>query len=264
MESIATSGSSFVKPNYCFERGLCLLFNHTDYDLDNNMKLPERHGSDADVKAIVNYFTKCRIKVEVFDNKLLNKIQQILQDYSKDKYNLEYDFLIVIVLSHGKEDKLYAYDVDYKYSVLYEPFLPQNCELLKGKPKAFIISACQGKEIDTGIQFDYSKVPLHVPEDDDFIVILSAVPGFKSYRHPYDGTFAVREFIECLNESRAFGLNEDIVSILTNVNRRVSNIKFSKEQSRKIASQLEENEEVKMMTMFFSTLRNELAIKIFF
>ncbi|RWS24770.1 caspase-1-like isoform X1 [Leptotrombidium deliense] len=185
-----------VKPEYKFENGLCLIFNHKLYHPKFGNGLREREGTEADVRALTDYFKESGFTVKDFHDQTVKEIKQLLNDYAQNKYKLKCDILVTVVLTHGGEDKLYAYDDPYNLDVLYKPFLPQNCELLKNKPKVFLISACQGKKRDKGISYDFSKVPLNAPTDDDYLVIMSAVPGFEAFRHNHQGTFAKAENLD--------------------------------------------------------------------
>ncbi len=50
---------------------------------------------------------------------------------------------MLIVLSHGKTDLLYAYDMSYNPEILWEPFSADKCGDLAGKPKLFFIQVGQ-------------------------------------------------------------------------------------------------------------------------
>jgi len=47
--------------------------------------------------------------------------------------------LIVVVMTHGEDDKLYAFDRTYPTKVLWEKFNGDLCPTLAGKPKLFFI-----------------------------------------------------------------------------------------------------------------------------
>lgn len=61
---------------------------------------------------------------------------------------------MVAVLTHGDLGKLYAYDGDYKCEDLWSPFYKSHCPSLEGKPKIFIVQACQGTLFDHGVTLD--------------------------------------------------------------------------------------------------------------
>lgn len=53
-----------------------------------------------------------------------------------------YDCLLVVVMSHGENGKIYAHDLPETYDVkeVWTPFLPNAS--LAGKPKLFFIQVC--------------------------------------------------------------------------------------------------------------------------
>lgn len=66
------------------------------------------------------------------------------------------------MLTHGDQGKLYAYDGDYKYEELWSRFYASHCPTLKGKPKIFIVQACQGNLFDEGFTLERNlNVPIN-------------------------------------------------------------------------------------------------------
>jgi len=53
------------------------------------------------------------------------------------------DCLVIVVLSHGDMEFLYAADQRYNPENLWAPFSSDSCQTLAGKPKLFFIQACQ-------------------------------------------------------------------------------------------------------------------------
>jgi hypothetical protein len=45
----------------------------------------------------------------------------------------------MVVMSHGKKEKIYARNKSYKIASLLAPFSPDKCPSLAGKPKLFFI-----------------------------------------------------------------------------------------------------------------------------
>lgn len=71
-------------------------------------------------------FDICNFNISVSDD------EQV--DYTND------DCLMVVVLTHGWDGGiLYAKDGPYMASELWNPFTPDKCKTLAGKPKLFII-----------------------------------------------------------------------------------------------------------------------------
>jgi caspase 7 len=49
------------------------------------------------------------------------------------------DCLVIIVLTHGKENALHAKDTHYEPDILWNAFTADKCPSLAGKPKLFFI-----------------------------------------------------------------------------------------------------------------------------
>ncbi|RWS22064.1 caspase-3-like protein, partial [Leptotrombidium deliense] len=229
---------------------------------DNN-ELEERKGNKADKDAIDAYFREINFIVRVYEDKTVDEIENILRKYAKNEENLSYGVLVCFILTHGNRDHLCAKDSHYKLNKILEPFLPGNCEILNGRPKLFIINACQGEVFDEGnvVHYDACDVPLHTPEADDFLVTLSSVPGFKSFRHKIIGSYYVQHLIETLRKSRSCDVNEDIHSILTTVHDKIAFKALLENQHEKISAEEEKDfEKVIQMPIFLSSLRDELAV----
>lgn len=145
-------------------------------------------------------------------------------------------------MTHGKRDgKVSAADGDYMVQDLWEFFIGNNCESLIGKPKMFFIQACRGNMTDPGILLkpkpkmrlmtvsdsvdahSFEEEPFVLPTLADLLVMYSTAEGYYSFRNPADGSW----FIQALcNELKENG-HEELMTILTGVNRRVAFAKQS-------------------------------------
>lgn len=65
------------------------------------------------------------------------------------------DCLVVVVMSHGLPNKIFAYDKEYDVDLLWNQFTPDNCPSLTGKPKLFFIQVLQFKTV-------YVKIVLNI------------------------------------------------------------------------------------------------------
>jgi hypothetical protein len=64
-----------------------------------------------------------------------------------------YASLVVCILSHGNEDVVEGVDgKNIKINELKYKFNSNDCPTLNGKPKIWIIEACQGKKIQNPMQ----------------------------------------------------------------------------------------------------------------
>lgn len=140
-------------------------------------------------------------------------------------------------MTHGTSDgKIYAADKDFLVQDLWEFFIGRNCESLIGKPKLFFIQACRGAMTDPGIVLkpkpklrlvshsdtvDAKVVnEMHhvIPTLADLLVMYSTAEGYYSFRNPSEGSWFIQALCQELTENR----QEDLMTILTGVNRNVA------------------------------------------
>ncbi|KAG1669181.1 Caspase [Nymphon striatum] len=103
--------------------------------------------------------------------------------YGKENYE-DADCFVCCILSHGDMGVLYGRDGKFPTDMMFSPFHGDACPSLAGKPKLFIIQACQGDKLDRGVTLMGSKdeadagnqtykIPIHA----DFLIAYSTVPG---------------------------------------------------------------------------------------
>lgn len=141
-------------------------------------------------------------------------------------------------MTHGKKDGIiYSADGELMVNELWENFIGVNCPSLIGKPKLFFIQACRGSMTDPGILLKpkakartltkptdtVDAKPLReehyvIPTLADLLVMYSTSEGYYSFRNPSDGSW----FIQALCTEIEENSHEEIMTILTGVNRRVA------------------------------------------
>ncbi|RWS25913.1 caspase-1-like isoform 1 [Leptotrombidium deliense] len=246
-------------PEYTFSNGLCLIFNHEVFDEPD---IPQRVGTNVDRDNLIVMFAKklgfAKENVKVFQDYSRREIEDCLNEYASDSCDVKFDCLVCFVLTRGNKDTLFARDRPYRNDLIHTKFKTSaHFTKLRGKPKLFFYVACQGPKHDEGIeiQFDSANIPF-VPENDDFLLVLSSVPGFKNRRYHKKGTVYVRYLLKALEASIAKKLdnqiNEDIQEILTTANRLVA---YKYEGVDKYTKKT-----VKQMPIFFSTFKHDFFI----
>ncbi|XP_045025580.1 mitogen-activated protein kinase 4 isoform X3 [Daphnia magna] len=129
--------------------GLCVIFNQQEFENPKEV----REGSEMDRDMLMNTFHKLGFEIEKKESldsfELKSEINNLAERDFKD-----YGCLVVCLLSHGIENAIQCYDrrcvntneLKYEFSL-------DNCPSLYGKPKIFIVQACQGSlsQSETGI-----------------------------------------------------------------------------------------------------------------
>lgn len=198
-------------------RGLAIIFNHEKFNLPS---LKQRNGTEADCANLEATFKLLDFEVRTYHDLTFKELDSIIEDLSKSDFS-DCDCLLITVLSHGEQNIIYAKNMSYSTNILYERFTPENCPSLAGKPKLYIIQACQGDKLDSGVdvEVDSGVQSYRIPLQADFLIAYSTIPGYYSWRNTQNGSW----FIQALcNELRSSWAIHDFMSMLTFVNRRVA------------------------------------------
>lgn len=162
------------------------------------------------------------------------------------------DCLVIVILSHGVENRIYSIDGAYSIDHITSFFTDEKCPSLIGKPKLVLIQACRGTSIDRGHQvqqrlsFDlrrydmghYEEIDVTTyreihpialekdqelvyfpPQHPDFLIVRSTMPKYASFRNPKNGSWFIQDLCFALDQ---FGTKTDMLTLLTYVNQRVA------------------------------------------
>lgn len=214
--------------------GLCVVINNEDF-----MQSRRRGGSQEDERVLSETFTALGFKVDVHKNLESTRMKDLLKEIGGRNFHNE-DALVVCVLSHGLEGCVYGSD-DIKVSLkdITSPFTSCNAPSLAGKPKLFFIQACQGTDYQRGslpyipkpeevkeqqhFEEDAGPVPGEtVPWGADFLLGMATVPECKSFRSTKTGSIYIQELCKQLDEAAQSTKMDDILTVLTRVNKNVS------------------------------------------
>lgn len=214
--------------------GLCVVINNEDFIRSNR-----RGGSHEDERALRETFTSLGFEVKIHKNLESAKMKDLLKEMGKRNFQNE-DALVVCVLSHGLEGCVFGTDdVEVPLQDLTRPFTSYNAPTLAGKPKLFFIQACQGTGFQRGslpyipkpeevqeqehLEEDAGPVPGEtVPWGADFLLGMATVPECKSFRSTKTGSIYIQELCKQLCESAQSANMDDLQTVLTRVNRIVS------------------------------------------
>ncbi|KAL6456026.1 hypothetical protein MHYP_G00358770 [Metynnis hypsauchen] len=213
-------------------RGLCVIIN--------NMKFAcfgDRNGSEKDEECLNKVFSWLGFTVEVHRDKTAPQMKKLLKDLGQE-FNHEGDCFVCCILSHGCTEGVYGTDGGVVSNEdIFGPFRGTSCEKLAGKPKAFFIQACRGKDYQLPVEVQADNLEgdeaaeaaalemdvveiITIPDDADFLMARSTVKGFYSFRNTLSGSWFIQSLCKQLETHCPKG--EDVQSILLSVNQDVS------------------------------------------
>uniref|UniRef100_A0A3Q3WWP2 Caspase-8 n=1 Tax=Mola mola TaxID=94237 RepID=A0A3Q3WWP2_MOLML len=218
--------------------GVCVVFNNEKFE---GTGMNNRSGTMEDEKLLRTVFTQLGFTVVVHPNLTAEDMKRELKRLGTRNFMAD-DVLVVCVLSHGGKGCVFGTDgQEVSLGDVTQPFTSRSAPTLAGKPKVFFIQACQGKDYQRGnmpcpprppqeegliqSRLEEDAGPVYsetVPDQADFLVGMATVPNCKSFRNVKEGSIYIQELCKHLISSARSEEMEDILSILTSVNREVS------------------------------------------
>ncbi|XP_035526118.1 caspase-8 [Morone saxatilis] len=219
--------------------GMCVIFNNENF---SETSLNYRRGSQQDEKSLLQVFTTLGFTVVVHHNLSAECMQRELEELGQRNF-LNDDALVVCLLSHGDKGCVFGTDGQKVFlQDVTKPFTSGQAPTLAGKPKLFFIQACQGnlyqrgsvpcpprprqEEGDRESRLEEDAGPVHgetVPHDADFLLGMATVPECRSFRNTSTGSIYIQQLCrELLKSAESSERDDDILTVLTRVNREVS------------------------------------------
>ncbi|XP_061391007.1 caspase-3 [Musca vetustissima] len=265
--SIATDEDEYRNDNPY--TGIALIFNHKDVKGQK-----PRAGTEKDRDDMQNTLLKFGFDVRVYDDLTFAEVSEKLKATSQEDHS-QNDCLVVVVMSHGLEGKVYARDMSYPVERLWNPFLGQNCKSLINKPKLFFIQACRGENLEKAVTYTTEFAPMSraldatpakpptityaIPNTADILVMYSTFEKFYSFRNVESGSWFIQTVCEVFNRAaKTDAITEqgaELLKLLTTVNRMVA----YEYQSN---ARLEAFNQMKEMPNFMSTLTKTFYLRV--
>ena len=115
------------------------------------------------------------------------------------------DAFICCILSHGLKGVVFGTDrKPLSIKQITQTFKTSDQSALTGKPKVFLIQACQGLHIQPGVLLedleDDASPSLFIPEEADVLVAFATVEDHVSFRHTIDGSWFIQSVCQQLRE----------------------------------------------------------------
>ncbi|XP_039999901.1 caspase-8-like [Xiphias gladius] len=223
--------------------GLCVIINN-----ENFMDGTVRSGTNKDAQCLAEVFSWLGFRVLMYKDQTQDQMDRALKclaslsDHSQlQEFNVKEwigsrfidlqqtpkhgDAFICCILSHGKRSVVSGTDrKPHSIKQIIATFKATDQSALTGKPKVFLIQACQGGQIQSGVPLnglDADESPsLFIPEEADVLVAMATVEDHLSFRHKTDGSWFIQSLCQQLKEGCP--RREDITTILHRVNYDVS------------------------------------------
>lgn len=211
-------------------KGLCLIINNMTFK-EKNLN---RYDAIFDEERLHNLFAgKLDFEVHAFNDLDNCQMQAICTEFG-GKDHCQYDAFVCIIMSHGTcGDKIKGVNGrTIGIDDLMSEFNIERCPSLANKPKLFLVQACRGPAEDRFlcptdksqdiVDFTVSDSTLSrsiCPQESDFLLAFSTVPGYVSYRRPNFGSFFMQGIADVFEKDHD---KDHVLDMLMKVNRQVS------------------------------------------
>ena len=242
-----------IKTAYKMEskpRGVAIIINNRNFTCG----MKDRDGTNRDAESLSKLFPYLGFCTKRYDNLKGKDMRAKLEVVGKLDHSA-CDCLIIAILTHGIEGKLYSTDGDLiPVEEVTKYFDGNHCPSLIGKPKVFIFQACRGGTFDYGVEYEATdgsegspseaevkelaeKQIEHIvakvldeeevdagykqalPTEADFLLAYATVPGYVSWRNSEYGSWFIKAFVDVMYEQAK---TEHLMDMLVEVNRRVA------------------------------------------
>lgn len=189
-------------------KGYALILNITEFDDSRRA----RAGAKYDTEYMTNLWKQLDYQVITHDAGYYSyqQVDDILNEFKSKFTSLPPGSpvsCVIFIGSHGRFSSIETSDsreINLYRDVIYK-FDAKNCPQLQGKPKIFLIQACQRFEYDDATvkpPLDRREVDSTLPTPiDDAIVCFSTIPGYVANRDMYLGTWYIYCFAKVVMEN---------------------------------------------------------------
>ncbi|OQV20346.1 Caspase-3 [Hypsibius exemplaris] len=201
-------------------RGTAVIINNRDFTMPNT---PFRKGSDNDAGTLFRTLLQLGFHVESWTDLTVQNMRDAMVYYAKMDHK-DADCFWLSIFSHGEDGVLYGTDGKVNLTDLTAPFRGDKCLTLAGKPKLFVIQACRGDQLDSGVDLveaDAGGSVYRIPAEADFLYAFSTPTGYFSWRNTELGSWFIQSLCRTLSDHAAHP-EMDILRLLTRVNYEVS------------------------------------------
>ena len=169
-------------------RGRAVVFNQINF---SSACFSKRNGAETDGKNLTQTLSALGFTVKVHVDRESSEIEAILKEVQEENHS-DADCVLVAMLTHGDEEGFLYDSRGWKFlpSKLWTPFTADLCPSLAGKPKIFLVQACQGNVLDGVVAMSLSKKfsSYQLPNHADFLIATSTISGKASLRNTMTGS----------------------------------------------------------------------------
>ncbi|ETN62297.1 caspase short class [Anopheles darlingi] len=225
-ENGSSSGPAYIIERYAAyypmnhkRRGMALIFSHYNFAVPH-IHFPPREGNRVDCDQLSEMLEKFGFDVHIYHDYKLAEIKDVTSKVAQLDHS-DNDCLLVAVLTHGeKGDYLFAYDCVYEFSTIWSQFTADHCRTLAGRPKIFLIQACRGDELQSGVKIQRDGIARYsIPTHADFLFAYATIQGYMAFRNTTHGSWFINELCK---EMRENGHKYDFLTLLTFVSQKVA------------------------------------------
>uniref|UniRef100_A0A3Q2DDX8 Uncharacterized protein n=1 Tax=Cyprinodon variegatus TaxID=28743 RepID=A0A3Q2DDX8_CYPVA len=198
--------------------GCCLIINNEKFPSLSVENGKLRRGTDKDAESLAKVFSWLGFRVLMCKDQTKDRMDQTLQCFLPHHG----DVFVCCILTHGAQGVVLGTDLEpLEIKEIKHFFGATDQSPLTGKPKVFLIQACQGPNMQQRVLLNdlEEDSSTSIPEAADILVALSTVEDYVSLRDEDEGSWFIQSVCEQLLEQCPGG--EDIVSILHRVNDEV-------------------------------------------
>ena len=208
-------------------RGIAVIINN------DRFRPPLKSQATTDADDLCDMFRWLKFEIQRHDNKTTRDMNKILKEVAAMPDHYKYDCLMVAILTHcdSKDcDMLCGTTGKISLQDIIEAFSGENCQMLVGKPKIFIVQASRGVKhvlhmngagydaVDGEDTIDARSDDIH-PNIADYLVAYSSIPGILSTEDNKSKSIFVSTLVEMF---RKHAHNEDMVTMLERVENEVA------------------------------------------
>ena len=211
-------------------RGMAVVINNKTFSPEMEKKgYGVRTGTDIDATRMCKRLKMLGFEVDRYRDATCRQMKMAFSEAAAKDHS-DADCFVGVILSHGEKDKVFGVDGPIETNDIFQYFKGYACKTLVGKPKVFFIQACRGHQLDAGAnldvadaqRFDYEAEPeeeIRIPNEADFLVSYSTVPGYYSWRNSAHGSWYVQALVLLLDE---YGTTMEFKKLLTQLNKMVA------------------------------------------